>query len=230
MDTAHLELARANRKVSDTKDPGKQQLYMEDQRRCQDTYDKLKAELDASFTFVLQEAKAHSPSGEVHPLGLLYRELSAFKQSQKSFYAACHGVASTFADDSNVDVHNIWTDFQDRRLAAIEASVASVSARAQSGRDLMRQGLSGTESPSYRDSSNSPSQRFNTGRGAPPPPPPPPASLNTKTTLYDYVAQSDDELSFRTGDTITIIDQSDPNWWTGRDVYGNTGLVPSNYF
>lgn len=226
LDTAHLELSRANRKVQEATDPAKKQYYQSEQRKCQDTYDRLKAELDASFQFILNEARAHSPSGEVHPLGLLYQELTAFKQSQKSFYAACYGVSSTFTVDADINVHSIWTDFQDRRLAAIEQSMASLAAHAQSGRDLIRQGLS-------ESSSNLTGQRQGGGRAPPPPPPPPPpapSALPSKQALYDYTAQGDDELTFTAGSRITIVDQSDPNWWTGRDEYGNTGMVPSNYF
>ncbi|KAJ3037389.1 F-BAR and double SH3 domains protein 1 [Rhizophlyctis rosea] len=46
--------------------------------------------------------------------------------------------------------------------------------------------------------------------------------------LYDYSAGSADELTFRTGDIIELIDQSDPDWWEG-ELHGNTGAMPANY-
>lgn len=47
--------------------------------------------------------------------------------------------------------------------------------------------------------------------------------------LYDYTAQRPDELSFKEGDLIYIIDMlSDKNWWRAKS--GDlTGLVPFNY-
>jgi hypothetical protein len=36
------------------------------------------------------------------------------------------------------------------------------------------------------------------------------------------------DLSFVAGDTIEIVDNTDPNWWTGR-LNGKQGLFPSSY-
>ncbi|KAJ3056397.1 F-BAR and double SH3 domains protein 1 [Rhizophlyctis rosea] len=46
--------------------------------------------------------------------------------------------------------------------------------------------------------------------------------------LYDYAAASDDELTFRTGDHIRLIDSSDPDWWEG-ELDGKRGAMPANY-
>eukprot|EP00929_Paragymnodinium_shiwhaense_P077003 TRINITY_DN39633_c0_g1_i1.p1 TRINITY_DN39633_c0_g1~~TRINITY_DN39633_c0_g1_i1.p1 ORF type:complete len:244 (+),score=74.33 TRINITY_DN39633_c0_g1_i1:108-839(+) len=41
-------------------------------------------------------------------------------------------------------------------------------------------------------------------------------------------AEAEDELSFRRGERIEIIDDSDPDWWEGR-IGDSTGALPSNY-
>ncbi|XP_035687088.1 intersectin-1-like isoform X19 [Branchiostoma floridae] len=48
------------------------------------------------------------------------------------------------------------------------------------------------------------------------------------TAMYDYNAGQDDELSFKAGQTITVIAKEDADWWKGT-VEGRTGLFPSNY-
>lgn len=52
----------------------------------------------------------------------------------------------------------------------------------------------------------------------------------TVYALWDYKAQSDDELTFSEGDTITILrrqDDSETDWWWARLDDGE-GYVPRN--
>lgn len=52
----------------------------------------------------------------------------------------------------------------------------------------------------------------------------------TVYALWDYKAQSDDELTFREGDTITVLrrqDDSETDWWWARLDDGE-GYVPRN--
>ena len=46
--------------------------------------------------------------------------------------------------------------------------------------------------------------------------------------LYDFEAAEDNELTFKAGDMIVLVEQSDPNWWEGS-LNGKTGLfkIPS---
>ncbi|XP_069956487.1 mitogen-activated protein kinase kinase kinase 11-like isoform X3 [Cherax quadricarinatus] len=53
------------------------------------------------------------------------------------------------------------------------------------------------------------------------------------TTLYDYEAQGDDELSLRHGEIIEVLSQDvkisgDEGWWTGK-INGKVGIFPSNF-
>ncbi len=65
-------------------------------------------------------------------------------------------------------------------------------------------------------------------------PPPPPAGAPAKSSkvmvkaLYDHDAEAEDELSFKTGDEIEVIESNDDGWWTGK-CHGKTGMFPVNY-
>jgi len=71
-----------------------------------------------------------------------------------------------------------------------------------------------------------------------PPPPPPvkpkpvlaPKPVVYVTALYDFEAQAEGDLSFRTGDRIEIVQKSESaeDWWTGR-LNGQQGVFPGNY-
>ncbi|VDL83090.1 unnamed protein product [Nippostrongylus brasiliensis] len=54
---------------------------------------------------------------------------------------------------------------------------------------------------------------------------------NTATALFDYEAGQSDELSFRAGDVIVIVEKKDADWWAGHkvDAPNVRGLFPANY-
>ncbi|KAJ3253354.1 hypothetical protein HK103_000733 [Boothiomyces macroporosus] len=68
------------------------------------------------------------------------------------------------------------------------------------------------------------------GRG---PPPPRPVSVNAikqVKVLYDFDGETDQELSIRTGEIISVTEEIDSGWWIGTVVGSNrTGMFPSNY-
>jgi hypothetical protein len=47
-------------------------------------------------------------------------------------------------------------------------------------------------------------------------------------SLFDYVAQNDDELSFEKDCVINVLDKSNADWWRG-EYDGFTGVFPTNY-
>jgi actin cytoskeleton-regulatory complex protein SLA1 len=59
------------------------------------------------------------------------------------------------------------------------------------------------------------------------------APISTTRTLYDYAAQTDEELSFPADVAIEIFDKDDPDWFLVRLKGANReweyGFVPSNY-
>lgn len=59
------------------------------------------------------------------------------------------------------------------------------------------------------------SQLFFTMRKAPPPPTSKPAMVNVVRALFNFEARNVDEMSFKEGDVVYLLDRSDPNWWTG---------------
>eukprot|EP01122_Echinamoeba_exundans_P000766 TRINITY_DN106_c0_g2_i1.p1 TRINITY_DN106_c0_g2~~TRINITY_DN106_c0_g2_i1.p1 ORF type:complete len:1054 (-),score=319.54 TRINITY_DN106_c0_g2_i1:104-3265(-) len=46
--------------------------------------------------------------------------------------------------------------------------------------------------------------------------------------LYDYPGTADNELSFRAGDVITIVQKDPAGWWEG-ELQGRRGWIPANY-
>jgi len=59
-------------------------------------------------------------------------------------------------------------------------------------------------------------------------------SLKVHVALYDYEANTEEELSIKKNDVLYILEDDDPHWWkaklkTADPNYLYVGLVPSNY-
>jgi hypothetical protein len=46
--------------------------------------------------------------------------------------------------------------------------------------------------------------------------------------MFDFTGQNNDEISFKTGDIITVIDEIDKGWWLG-ELHSKRGIFPVNY-
>ncbi|KAK3816501.1 MAG: SH3 domain-containing protein [Benniella sp.] len=58
--------------------------------------------------------------------------------------------------------------------------------------------------------------------------------LNTAIALYNYEANTEDELSIKKNDILYILENDDPHWWRAKlkiadPNHSHVGLVPSNY-
>lgn len=67
-----------------------------------------------------------------------------------------------------------------------------------------------------------------------PPKPSSPAPLDSPTrgrfvkAMYDHEAEADDELSFKVGDVVEVLETGDGGWWSGR-CNGRVGDFPVDY-
>ncbi|MBN3318226.1 FRK kinase, partial [Atractosteus spatula] len=74
-------------------------------------------------------------------------------------------------------------------------------------------------------------------KNAPPkrslPPLPEPDPRCCYVALYDYSARTQDDLTFRTGDKLEVLDKSHGDWWIARALTGPSvnkeGYIPANY-
>lgn len=60
---------------------------------------------------------------------------------------------------------------------------------------------------------------------------PPGSCLEVVVSLYAFVSQNEEELNFKKGERLEIIEKpaNDPEWWRARNCNGEVGLVPKNY-
>ncbi|WWC91237.1 uncharacterized protein L201_006179 [Kwoniella dendrophila CBS 6074] len=59
--------------------------------------------------------------------------------------------------------------------------------------------------------------------------PEPASSAGTASVLYDFDADGDDELTVKEGETLTILDKENDEWWLVKNSSGKEGVVPAAY-
>ncbi|KAJ1566111.1 hypothetical protein HK405_010936, partial [Cladochytrium tenue] len=69
---------------------------------------------------------------------------------------------------------------------------------------------------------------FSSSARSPPPPPPRAGGGDRVVALFDFTGERDGDLSFRKGDSITVVQRNANEWWLGR-VGGREGVFPANY-
>lgn len=52
---------------------------------------------------------------------------------------------------------------------------------------------------------------------------------NQVKASFDFDPQYPEELQLRKGETITVLEKKDENWWRGENVDGQQGLFPATY-
>lgn len=98
-----------------------------------------------------------------------------------------------------------------------------------------RVSVSNPPSTSSNRASNGDSNQSNpfASPSAPPPPPPPPPPQQKKKfveAMFDHEAEESDELNFKVGERIEVLDDSDEGWWEGKSCStGLRGIFPVNY-
>jgi hypothetical protein len=50
----------------------------------------------------------------------------------------------------------------------------------------------------------------------------------TVKALFDFKPQEENELEFKKGEIIEVVEKDDANWWRGR-LGDREGLFPANY-
>ena len=82
-------------------------------------------------------------------------------------------------------------------------------------------------SPSGLDSSSRPLPQV---PGGPPQPPVKEPNYPLFVGKYDYSSRTDDDLSFKKGDLLYIINTDEGDWWFARSKHtGQEGYIPNNY-
>jgi hypothetical protein len=135
-------------------------------------------------------------------------------------------------NDKLVDVQSRITHI-DRSATATHPKVIRPRNESAVGRSYSSFGTStggsSAAAPSSYQTQPPPQQSYG---GAPPPVPnrslPSVPQQPRAQGLWDFNTVQPNELPFRTGDVLNIIDSSSGDWWTA-EMNGRTGLIPANY-
>ena len=55
------------------------------------------------------------------------------------------------------------------------------------------------------------------------------ATIACRRAKFDFAGENDDELSFRAGEVVRILDKRPGDWWFGETCNGHKGIFPCDY-
>ncbi|XP_049849188.1 src kinase-associated phosphoprotein 2-like [Schistocerca gregaria] len=148
--------------------------------------------------------------------------ISSWSESQLQFFTQCMNASQNLVNQLRSFGPVVKTVFEPVDISSLNMSQSNVTEEASPPSSIPPlQSLSieppAQQPPCIDTDKPVPAQRT-------PPPPLKPASAQC---MYDFNATSSDELSFKCGDILKILDQSG-EWWVA-ELNGVVGLIPCNY-
>eukprot|EP01135_Chromosphaera_perkinsii_P001420 Nk52_evm4s168 gene=Nk52_evmTU4s168 len=157
-------------------------------------------------------------------------KLCALVDAQFAFHQSCVDILGQLSSE----LRNRAENARARDLPHYERDEEYGEAGSSGGYDRRGSDVSGHSG--YGAGGGSSGEYYQNQRGAAPmaapkPKPPPRGGRGggpQLRALYDFDAESPQELSFREGDVIAMVRQVDANWYEG-ELYGKKGIFPTNY-
>ncbi|XP_005109097.1 signal transducing adapter molecule 1 [Aplysia californica] len=173
-------------------------------------------------------------SQKAHPkvaqrLGLIIKQWAEMKEFKDD---AALNLIPSFYDSLKKE----GFDFVDSEVKPASSSSSSTQARKEED-DLAKaialslqdsESKTSSKSSSGGGGSSSLYPSYNTGMSSQASAKPMQKEIRKVRALYDFEAAEDNELTFKAGELICVLDDSDPNWWKGSNHRGE-GLFPANF-
>ncbi|KAJ1564466.1 hypothetical protein HK405_014803, partial [Cladochytrium tenue] len=172
-------------------------------------------QLQELVAFVDSELTYHQRSVEL--LRLLQEDLSAVPRTETTFRGNARRSQYQNSSDDTASVRSA-SRYAPPSGTGGAVSRSSSSSNAGAGRSSSQDG--------FGRSAHTPPPPLPTREPAPPPP-----ARKQVRVVFDFDAESSEELSIRKGDIINVTVEIDEGWWEGEltDGSGRSGMFPANY-